>query len=80
MAIRQHASGKEFRISRHPGWTQIKGGAENAQNLSTQKASEKERARLQKENGYCRRQKRSEEKKSERQKETDLLIKSVYFT
>ena len=44
-----------------------------AQNLPTQKASEKERAWFQKENEDCRRQKRSEEKTCKRQKETDLL-------
>ena len=51
----------------------IQGGAENAQNLPTQKASEKEGAWLQKENEDCRRQKRSQEKTRKRQKETDLL-------
>ena len=45
-----------------------------AQNLPTQKASEKERAWFQKENEDCRRQKRSEEKTCKGQKETDLLI------
>ena len=45
-----------------------------AQNLPTQKASEKERAWFQKENENCRRQKRSEEKTCKGQKETDLLI------
>jgi len=50
------------------------GGAENAQNISTQEASEKEGAWLQKENEDCGRQKRSQEKTRKRQKETDLLI------
>ena len=45
-----------------------------AQNLPTQKASEKEGAWFQKENEDCRRQKRSEEKTCKGQKETDLLI------
>ncbi len=62
MAVKQHASDT------------IKGGAENAQNLPTQKASEKEGAWLQKENEDRRRQKCSQEKTRERQKETDLLI------
>jgi hypothetical protein len=54
--------------------TKIKEVQVNAQNLSTQKASEKEGARLQKENGYRRRQKRTEEKTRKRQKKIDLLI------
>ena len=42
-------------------------------NLSAQKASEKSRARLQKENEHCQRQKGSQEKTSEGQSKTVLL-------
>ena len=53
---------------------QDQGGAEDAQNLSAQKETETEGTRFQKENGYSRRQKRTQEKTRQRQKETFLLI------
>ncbi len=51
-----------------------KGGAEDAENVSTEKASEKKGAWLQKENENRRRQKCPEEKTCKRQKKTDVLI------
>ena len=48
----------------------------DAQNLSTEKASEKEGAWLQKENENRWRQKRPEEKTRQGQKKTDLLMKN----
>ena len=53
---------------------QLKGGANDAQNLSTEKASEKKGAWLQKENEDRRRQSRFEETPCKGQKETDPLI------
>ena len=50
------------------------GGAENAQNIPAQEETETEGARLQKENGNCRRQKCTQEKTRERQKTPYLLI------
>ena len=50
------------------------GGAENAQNIPAQEETETEGARLQKENGYRRRQKRTQEKTRKRQKAPYLLI------
>ena len=48
----------------------------DAQNLSTEKASEKKGARLQKENENRWRQKCPEEKTRQGQKKTDLLMKN----
>ena len=51
-----------------------KGGVVNAQNLSAQKDSSQERARLQKENVYQERPQGSRQKKSQGQKAVILLI------
>lgn len=51
---------------------------QNAQNVSTEEASEKEGAWLQKENEDCRRQACSQEKTRKGQKETDLLIRALW--
>ena len=59
---KQHASGVIPDISKSGIQTKIKEVQVNAQNLSTQKASEKKGAWLQKENGYCWRQKCTQEK------------------
>ena len=52
----------------------FEGGAQNAQNLSAQKASASEGARLQKENENAERKKRTEKKTCQRQKTAVLLI------
>ena len=48
--------------------------------LSAKEKTENERTRFQKENGYEERQKRSEEKKSKRQKEINCLILLAFLT
>ena len=53
LAVKQHASGKSSGYLTIRNKDKFKEVQVNAQNLSTQKASEKERARLQKENGNC---------------------------
>ena len=53
---------------------QNKGGAYDAENLPTEKASEKKGAWLQKENEDCRRQSSSQETSCKGQKETYPLI------
>ena len=60
LAEKQHASGI-IPETRDPEYQKRKEVQRNAQNLSTQKASEKERARLQKENEDRWRKKRSQE-------------------
>ena len=55
---------------------QDQGGAEDAQNLSAQEETETEGTRFQKENGYSRRQKRTQEKTRQRQKKSHILIKT----
>lgn len=52
----------------------FEGGARNAQNLSAQKASASEGARLQKKNENAERKKRTEKKTRQRQKTSFLLI------
>ena len=52
-----------------------KGELTDENDFTAEKETENEGARLQKENVYEERQKRFEEKKSQRQKETDRLMK-----
>ena len=51
-----------------------KESCDNETDISAKEKTENERTRFQKENGFQERQKRSEEKKSKRQKETHCLI------
>ena len=53
-----------------------KGGSANAENVSTEEASQKKRARLQKENGRQKRSQSFGSPQSERQSALNLLMKA----
>ena len=56
------------------------GGATHEKNLSAQEETEKQGAWLQKKNGYCKRQKSSQEKTRQGKSSSDLLIESRSVT
>ena len=68
------------RESRKSHGNKKQGGATHEKNLSAQEETEKQGARLQKKNGYRKRQKSSQEKTRQGKSSSDLLIESRSVT